>query len=460
ALTGAKIELLESNEDRSVMRARVKRILGGEQLLYETNHYRKDGTRVSLEVSAKAIKVEEKILIQYFLRDNTERKMLEAQVLQSQKLDSIGSFAGGIAHNFNNILTAILGYTEVLRSSRTLDELSRQRIRSIEACARKAGVMVSSLLDFTRHARSKMAPLNMNEVVRESMRLVEGFLDPRINLKMFLDPATPLVDGDDNRLEQVIMNVISNARDAMPDGGTITVRTAEVEAGNEKRDMQVCVPRGKYALLKISDTGCGIPQHMISKVFDPFFTTKEKGKGTGLGLAMVYGIIRDHNGHIAVQSEVGKGTCLDIYLPASIQNESEDEEPELVSLKGQENILLVDDDEDVLDFVRDILETNGYTVLSVNNPVSAVDLFDELSGKIPLMITDSVMPLMDGSELAARLKRISPSVKVVVISGFGGRDLKRDDGLIDAFLKKPFEVTDLLLTIRRLLKESEKNAHH
>lgn len=456
ALIGVNVELLDSKGNKENYQERMSSILNGASIIYETEHYRKDGSKVLLEVSSKAINIGGETYIQSFYRDITEKKKIQEQLMQSQKMESVGALAGGIAHNFNNILTAILGYAELLLEFSNLDDTSKQRVRHIESSARKAGVMVSKLLSFARREAHEVLPLSLNDVINDSVKLFEGVLDKRIGLKVTLRNNIPFIEGDPNQLEQVIMNLMVNARDAMPDGGLITITTDMIEVGSSNMDMPAYIVPGRYIVLTASDTGSGIPQEIINKIFDPFFTTKEKGKGTGLGLATVYGIVKDHKGYISVQSEVGKGTSFDIYLPVSEKTAPKAVKPQIFSLEGHENILVVDDDKDVLNYIKDILETHGYSVMPVNNPLTAIDVFKTVSGKIHLIITDIMMPLMEGNEMIKNLKKIKPDIKIIVVSGYSDETVNKDR-LIDAFLKKPFERLELLSTVRRLLDTGIRN---
>jgi two-component system, cell cycle sensor histidine kinase and response regulator CckA len=450
ALVGINVELLEAGAGKESHEEIMSRILNGETLIYETEHYRKDGSKVFLEISSKAIEIGGELYIQSFYRDITDKKRIQEQLMQSQKMESVGSLAGGIAHNFNNILTAILGYSELLLEFSALDEASKQRVKNIESSARKAGVMVSKLLSFARREAHEVFPLNLNDVINDSVKLFEGVLNKRIGLKVDLYNALPTMEGDPNQLEQVIMNLMVNARDAMPDGGLITVRTVVREIGNGSIDIPSGITPGRYIEFSVSDSGCGIPKGIINRIFDPFFTTKEKGKGTGLGLATVYGIVKDHKGYITVQSEEGKRTSFTIYLPVTGKIVRRVTVPEQFVVDGNENILVADDDRDVLNFIRDILETHGYTVIPVNNALTAVDTFRNHSGKIHLVITDIIMPLMEGDELIRNLREIKPDIKIIVVSGYGNEAVQREK-IADAFIKKPFESIELLSAVRQLL---------
>ncbi|MBE0427158.1 MAG: PAS domain S-box protein [Nitrospirae bacterium] len=449
ALAGVNIGLLEVKADKEKINERLSRILNGETLTYETEHYRKDGEKVLLEISSNRIDSEGQTYIQCFCRDITEKKKIQEQLIHSQKMESVGALAGGIAHNFNNILTTILGYSELLIEYSNLDDSSKQKVENIESSARKAGVMVSKLLGFARREKHEILPLNLHHVINDSVKLFEGVLDKKIGLKINLCSNNPIIEGDPNQVEQVIMNLIVNAKDAMPDGGLITIKTDIIEIGKDKTDTPAYIEQGKYVVLTVSDTGCGIPKNIINKVFDPFFTTKEKGKGTGLGLAMVYGIVKDHRGYISVQSEIDKGTIFDIYLPVSERVVHRVTKPQIFSIEGHENILVVDDDKDVLNFIKDILETHGYTVTSANNSLTAIDIFRNLSGKISLVITDVLMPLMEGGELIKQLKEIKPDIKIIIISGYSDEKITKD--MVDVFIRKPFESIELLSAVRRLL---------
>jgi len=450
ALVGINIELLASAKEKERYSERLARLLDGETLSFETEHYKKDGNSVILEISAKALDAGGQTSILLFTRDITEKKAIQEQLMHSQKMESVGSLAGGIAHNFNNILTAILGYSELLLEFSSLDADAKERVRHIESSARKAGVMVSKLLSFARREAHEVFPMNLNDVVNDSIRLFEGVISKRIGLKVELFNPIPSIECDPNQIEQVIMNLMVNARDAMPDGGLITVRTAVADVGNSVPNIPVHLDAGRYAVLTISDTGCGIPKDIINRIFDPFFTTKEKGKGTGLGLASVYGIVKDHKGYVSVRSEVGKGTSFDIYFPVAGKIVRSIAKPEPLAVKGHENILLVDDDRDVLNFTRDILEAHGYAVVPVNNALTAIETFKNISGNIQLVITDIVMPLMEGDELIRNLRKIKPDIRIIVVSGYISEAVNKEN-LADAFIRKPFEGIELLSSIRKLL---------
>ncbi len=456
ALIGISIELLDSKANKETYDDRISRILQGETLTYETEHYKKDGTKVLLEVSSKAIDIGGETYIHSFYRDITEKKKIQEQLMHSQKMESVGSLAGGIAHNFNNILTAILGYAELLLEYDKLDDTSKQRVRNIESSARKAGVMVSKLLSFARRESHEVLPLNFHDVISDSVKLFEGVLDKRIGLKISLDDRVPIIEGDPNQLEQVIMNLMVNARDAMPEGGLITIKTNFIDVERTKSNLPSYIEPGRYIALTVTDTGSGIPREIIDRIFDPFFTTKEKGKGTGLGLATVYGIVKDHKGYISVQSEVGKGTAFDIYLPFTGNQVHAVKKPEIVSIEGTENILLVDDDREVLNLLKDVLETHGYRVLPVNNSLSAIDIFKNQSANIDLVITDAVMPLMEGNELIRILRDIKPDTKIIVVSGYSDETFNKED--IQAFIRKPFERIELLATVRRVLDAGSRSS--
>lgn len=451
ALIGVNIGLLETEENKQLFRERKERILNGEALMFETQHYRKDGSRVSLEVSSKAVEVEGNLLIQSFHRDITEKKRLQQQLFQSQKMESIGVLAGGIAHDFNNILSAILGHAELLHEFSDLDATAQQRVKIIENSSRKAGQMVSKLLSFARHGSFERVPLNLNDVVRDTMELIERVVTKRnIGIKTEIDNTIFPINGDANQLEQVIMNLIVNAGDAMTKGGLLTITTTAADLKDAPSVHPLLTP-GKYVVLKISDTGTGIPDEIRDKIFDPFFTTKGAGKGTGLGLAMVYGIVKEHKGVINVISHPSKGTTFEIYLPASDKVVYKVERSYAYSRVGREKILVVDDEEDILSFIKDILGAQGYRVLVTNNPVYAQNIFGEIHDTIDLVITDIVMPLVNGRELVRNFKTIKPSVKMIAITGYDIWDTGKKDKDIDAYIRKPFEGVYLLSIVRQVL---------
>ncbi|MBS1112829.1 MAG: domain S-box, partial [Nitrospirae bacterium] len=296
----------------------------------------------------------------------------------------------------------------------------------------------------------EVLPLNLHDVINDSLKLFEGVLNKKIGLKVNFSEQAPMIDGDPNQIEQIMMNLLVNARDAMPDGGLITITSRVMDVGGDHANIPSYVQPGRYVMLSVSDTGTGIPKEVINRIFDPFFTTKEKGKGTGLGLATVYGIIKDHKGYISVQSSLGKGTTFEIYFPVSDRSCQEVVKPRVSMIEGNENILIVDDDNDVLNLISDLLETHGYHVMPVSNSLNAIDVFKSNLTKINLVITDIVMPLMEGNDLIKILKNIKPEIRILVISGYSDGAI-REDGSIDAFLKKPFERMELLTIVRRIL---------
>ncbi|MEK7332343.1 MAG: ATP-binding protein, partial [Nitrospirota bacterium] len=421
-------------------------------LMFETQHYRKDGSKVSLEISSKAIEVEGHVLIQSFHRDITEKKKLQEHLFQSQKMESVGTLAGGIAHDFNNVLTGILGQVELMRMTDGLEEKTIKRLNIIESAARRVSVTISKLLGFARRRSYEILPFDINEVIKDTVKLLEKVVDKKINIRLELGDNIPLIECDVNQMEQVIMNLIVNARDAMPDGGVILIKTGYVNTEKHMPDIPPYINPGEYILLRVSDSGCGMPEDIIDKIFEPFFTTKDCGKGTGLGLFMVYGIIKDHGGYISVKSKINKGSVFDIYVPASNKKAPAFAGRSLAFRKeGHETIFVIDDDEYALTFIREALEIHGYNVLAANNPISALDVFQKVSDDVALVIMDIVMPLMDGGELAEYIRLKKPAARILAISGYNKYAADKNSLRVNGFLQKPFGSGDLLLKVRQIL---------
>ncbi len=459
ALVGTHIKLLEDDKNTGKMMERMRRILGGESLVFETKHNRKDGAPIDLEISAKAIIIGDELFVQSFYRDITERKKLQEHLSQSQKMESIGVLAGGIAHDFNNILTAILGHAEIIRRTSVLDVKSTNSLGVIEDASRRAGRMISRLLGFARKSKYEIVPLQLNDVVYDTLKLLERVIDKNIELSVELDSRLPFIHGDTNHIEQIVMNLIINARDAMPKGGKIAIKTSLVNVEQGMPNIPAYILPGAYIVLSIADTGIGIPKDVLTKIFEPFFTTKERGKGTGLGLSMVYGAVKEHKGYITVASEPGAGALFTIFLPASPAAALAPEKEPSGPIRGDETLLIVDDEEEMLNGVREALTSHGYKVFAMNDSPSALSVFRKLPQEIALVITDMAMPLMDGKELIKQIKEIKPEIKILAMSGHT-KYIADKDGIreIDGFLKKPFESPYLLSVVRRILDAKAKTA--
>ena len=455
ALVGSHSSLLEVDENRRGAAERLQQLLQGESLVYETVHFKKNGSRIFLEVSSRAIPIHDDVFIQSFQRDITEKMKIQEHLFQAQKMDSIGMLAGGIAHDFNNVLTAILGYTDLIRRDVGVNEKVLGRLSVIENAARNAGRMVSQLLGFSRKSDIDMVPFDINAVVQDTVKMLERVIDKRIVVRLHLAEHLPTVSGDMNKIEQVLMNFVVNARDAMPYGGIITITTNAIDAIPGVAGVPPYIPAARYLVLSVADTGVGIPEEIQRKIFEPFYTTKERGKGTGLGLAMVYGVVTEHKGFVTVQSKINQGTTFTVYLPVSATATATRKQA-VLSVQGNETILLVDDDESVLNYIKAELEKNGYKVIATTNPMSAIDAYSKMSREIALVITDVVMPLIDGRELMKRIAEIHSTARFLTISAYSQHSEQGDAISPDIFLQKPFDGREVLSAVRRILDGGKK----
>lgn len=447
---GTEIERLgpDTDKNRILWRERLERLLNGEPLLFETEHHGNNGGKVSIEISAKAVRIDGRLLIQTIHRDLTEKKRLQSQLLHSQKMESIGTLAGGIAHDFNNILTAILGYADLILLNDKIPPEISNKVRVIETSARQASQMVSKLLSFARRGSVESVPFAVNSVIEDTLSMVSRLVPKNITISKDLDPALPPVEGDVSQIEQVLMNLIINAKDAMPDGGEISITSRLVEIEQKSLDIPTTIKSGEYVYITVRDTGMGIAEEHLPHIFEPFYTTKEKGKGTGLGLAMVYGIIKEHGGYITVDSRVGHETIFNIYLPTSKRRFFRERSEGAEHITGVETILVIDDEIPILQLIKETLFRSGFNVMVYDNPLHGLDFFRANSKKVDLVITDIVMPSMDGAELIKKLRELDPTTKIIATTGFS-----EDIGniWIDGFLKKPFQTSKLLSVIRNVL---------
>ena len=428
----------------------------GENVVYETQRCRKDGSLVDVLRSIAAIFDAQGELVgsMGILVDITERKQLEEQLRQAAKMEGIGRLAGGIAHDFNNLLTVIGGRSHLLLSQLPAGHAMRRDLLLIQQTGDRAAALTRQLLAFSRKQTLAPVVIKLNEIVSGMRTLLERVLGEDVDIIMDLDPSLGHVTADPGQLEQVILNMAVNARDAMPAGGQLTLETRHVDVDSTHARQKVELTPGAYDVLSISDTGLGMDAATVARAFEPFFTTKAVGKGTGLGLATAYGIVKQSGGHITVYSEPGSGTTFVIYLPRTEASESASvAAEEAAARRGTEVVLLAEDDANLRALTRDILASEGYTVLESQDVEDAIRIAERQDGTIHLLVTDVVMPHMSGRALADAVMRIRPDVKVLYMSGYTD-DAIVHHGVLDpgtALLQKPFTPAALAHKAREVL---------
>jgi len=423
----------------------------------ELTALRADSEEFPIEASISQIEVEGKKLFTVILRDITERKQLEEQFRQSQKMEAIGRLAGGVAHDFNNMLTAIIGYSQLVKAQ--LDEESplRHDIEEIEKAGQRAAGLTAQLLAFSRKQVLQPKVLDLNEVISVVDKMLRRLIGEDIDLVTITRPGMGHVKADPGQIEQILLNLAVNSRDAMPRGGKLTIETRNMDLDEGYASSHADVVPGQYVMLAVSDTGHGLDAETQSHIFEPFFTTKEQGKGTGLGLSTVFGIVKQSGGHIWLYSEPGHGATFKIYFPRIDEPADATAAPtkSVESLYGSENILVVEDDEAVRNVARLALEKYGYTVLEAERGAQALEAFGPLATAIDLVMTDVIMAGMSGPELVVRLQELHPDVKVLYVSGYTEEATIHHGVLTEgiAFLQKPFTPDGLARKIRQLLSE-------
>jgi len=383
--------------------------------------------------------------------DVTSRKRLEEQFRQSQKLESVGRLAGGVAHDFNNLLTVITGYSEMALSELSDDHPLRDPLTEISAAATRASDLTRQLLTFSRRQVAHSRPIDINQLLRNFEKMLARLLGEEIELVLSPDPAGGMFVADPGQIEQVIMNLAVNSRDAMPNGGKLIIETSRIFADADFCAAHLSVKEGPYVVIAVSDTGTGMTDEVKSHIFEPFFTTKEPGKGTGLGLSTVWGIVQQSGGTVWVYSEPGHGTTFKLLFPAVEHNGDEAKAPRAGTIPaGVETVLLAEDEAGVRKYTRQILERYGYVVLVAADGHEALRTAQEYPGPIDLLLTDAVMPRMSGAELAAKFAELRPGVPVMCISGYSDRLWPEAQGG-ENYVHKPFTPGQLLRQLRAVL---------
>ncbi len=422
---------------------------------YEVDYVDKHGRITSVEINAKVVDTKNGRQILTLCRDITERKKIDEQLRQSQKLEAIGKLAGGVAHDFNNILSAIIGYATLMQMQLADGDPNSRNIEQILHASERAATLIRRLLSFSRKQVIALNFCDLNDIVRRAENLLFRLIREDIELKTVCTDHALTVLADAAQLEQVLMNLITNARDAMPDGGAITIRTGTVFMDMDFVRSHGYGATGEYARIAVSDTGAGMDAATQARIFAPFFTTKEQGKGTGLGLSMVYGIVKQHNGYIDVRSEPGKGSTFSVYLPLSKEGVAEERwEVEPVQPQGGlETILVAEDDSTVRTLTATILRSHGYTVIEAGDGEDAVAQFVANRDLVQLLLLDGIMPRKNGKEAYLEIRKMNPDIKVIFISGYA-ENIINWEGMLEpgvSFLMKPLAPSVLLKKVRENL---------
>jgi two-component system, cell cycle sensor histidine kinase and response regulator CckA len=446
-------DLVPAPSRELVAQARERTLLGGAPKLYEHELIASDGSRIQVEVASRLIEEDGRpVGVESICRDISERRRLEEELRQAQRLEAVGRLAGGIAHDFNNLLTVIGGYAEMLLA-RNGD--AQAEVQQISAAADRAAVLTRQLLAFSRRQVLQPRVLQLNDVVGGLTSLLQRLIGEDVELVATLAPNLEPVRADPSQMEQVLLNLAVNARDAMPGGGQLTIQTANVHLDEEYVSHHGEVAVGPHVMLAVTDDGVGMEPSVAEHIFEPFFTTKPVGTGTGLGLATVYGIVKQSGGSIWVYSEPGAGTTFKIYLPVVQAPIDEDRapEPRPAVARGTETVLLAEDNTALRQLIAHMLESNGYEVLAAQTPTDAVRLARDASDRISLLISDLVMPEMNGSTLATKVSDLVPGVRVLLMSGYTDEAVARSGSLAPGaeYLEKPFGAEELAARVRETL---------
>jgi PAS domain S-box-containing protein len=421
----------------------------------EVEWKRKDGTFITVRCSGWPIKDESGTDMEVFAEDVTERRVLERQLRMAQKMEAVGRLSGGIAHDFNNLLGVIIGYIQVMKRNLIPGQPSYEYAEEIEKAGQRAVALTRQLLAFSRQQVLEPVVLNLNTLVSEMEKMLPRLIGEDIQLSLILDPVIGQVKADPGQIEQVVMNLAINARDAMPDGGKLTIQTANAELDAAFQREHPGSIKGQYVMLAVTDTGTGMDPETQAQIFEPFFTTKGRDKGTGLGLATVYGVVKQSNGYVTVDSEKGKGALFKIYLPRikePVATRSEGIQAPL-TVRGSETVLLVEDAEPLRMLAQLFLKENGYHVLTAADGAEALQVAAQTPGPIHLLLTDVVMPGINGRVLAERLAPLHPAMKVLYMSGYTDSFIAGHGVLEEGIhlLHKPFTEDALMRKIRELL---------
>src|SRR5579864_1748877 len=458
-VVGKNISLITAGDRPDEIPEILKKIVKGESIEhYESVRVTKDGRHLNVSISVSPLRgaAGEIVGASAITRDITAQKRAEGQLRQSQKMEAIGRLAGGVAHDFNNVLAIINACREFLRDRIPATADVSVYVDNIKKATERGALLTKQLLTFSRTSAIQPRVLDLNERLKDISKLLRPLMGDDVEILVATKSPSAVVEADPSQLDQIVLNLAVNARDAMPRGGKLILETGAVRFDEDFADQRQLMGPGKYVLLAVSDTGNGMDESTISRIFEPFFTTKEVGKGTGLGLATVYGIVKQSAGHILVYSEPGHGTTFKIYLPSAdhkvgIGSKSE---PETVSPKREgTTILLVEDDEIMRGLTRQLLQEHGYTVVEAHDGKSALELVQSHPGPIDLLLTDVVMRRMSGPELVERLSTSHPALKVVFMSGYTGELIAEREVLKRGItlLEKPFTRTALLNTIHTTL---------
>lgn len=390
-------------------------------------------------------------------RDITEEKKLYEQLMRAQKMEAIGTLASGIAHDFNNLLSAVIGYAEILKDDIAEDHPHYRPVCIIENSAKRGADLASRILNVTRKEKLEYRIVNLNSVIEDTLELLSRSIPKNISIEMNLSTGLPNIKADAAQLQQVIMNLAVNARDAMSEGGLLIIETGSV--GKENGAANGLPSSEGFVKLSISDTGKGMEEDIAHKVFDPFFTTKDRGSGTGLGLYIVHSIVSNHGGYINLYSEPGKGTRFNVYFPVCTEAPGDKELSEKEDMKGTGTILIIEDEPDVRELTSDVLKRLGYSVVAARDGKEGIKFYREMKGEIALVVLDMIMPMMNGSEVFQVLKTIDPEVRVMLVSGYSSEGFSGIDGLLKSgakgFVQKPFTQK----TLARAIKEALRKDH-